>query len=130
MGYVISNEDFMIHILANLPEEYKSKAESLENDLDNKDDRPALDYMLVELDAKYEKIYKKNNYDLKNENEKKVKGRNNNHGTALQASGYGVFKGRVLLLQLVQKVTRLFLKSNKILIWIEASPSSSEDISS
>ena len=37
MGHVISVKDFMIHILANLPEEYKSKVESLENDLDNED---------------------------------------------------------------------------------------------
>ena len=36
----------------------------------------------------------------------------------------------ILLLQLVQKVTRLYLKSNKMLIWIEVSPSSGEDISS
>ena len=36
----------------------------------------------------------------------------------------------ILLLQLVQKVTRLYLKSNKMLIWIEVSPSSGEDVSS
>ena len=35
MGHAISDEDFMIHIVANLPEEYNSKVESLENDLDS-----------------------------------------------------------------------------------------------
>ena len=38
MGHAISDKDFMIHILANLPEEYESKVESLENKLDNEDD--------------------------------------------------------------------------------------------
>ena len=33
----------------------------------------------------------------------------------------------ILLLQLVQKVTQLYLKSNKMLIWIEVIPSSGED---
>ena len=33
----------MIPILANLPEEFKSKVESLENDLDNEDDPLTLD---------------------------------------------------------------------------------------
>ena len=61
----------MIHILANLPEEYKSKIESLKNDLDNEDDPLTLDFMSVELDAKYEKICKKNNYDPENEDEKR-----------------------------------------------------------
>ena len=50
MGHEISDEDFMIHILANLPEEYKSKVESLENDLDE-DDPLTLDCMTIELDA-------------------------------------------------------------------------------
>ena len=36
----------------------------------------------------------------------------------------------ILLLQLVQKVTRMYLKSNKMLVWIEVSPSSGRDISS
>ena len=77
MGYVISDKDFMIHTLANLPEEYKSKVKSLESDLDNKDGPLTLDHMLVELDAKYKKICKKNNYDP--ENEDKGRRRNNNN---------------------------------------------------
>ena len=54
MGHVTSDKDFMILILANLLEEYKSKVGSLENDLDNKDNPLTLDCMLVELDAKSE----------------------------------------------------------------------------
>ena len=76
----------MIHILANLPEAYKSKVESLENDLENEDDPLTLDRMLVELDAKCEKMCKKNNYDPENKDEKKGRKRNNNNGTALAAS--------------------------------------------
>ena len=72
MRHVIS-DDFMIHILANLPEEYKSKVESLENKLDNEDDPLTLDCMSIELDAKYKKICKKNDYDSENENDKKSK---------------------------------------------------------
>ena len=71
MGYVISDKDFMIHTLANLPEEYKSKVKSLESDLDNKDGPLTLDHMLVELDAKYKKICKKNNFDPENKDEKR-----------------------------------------------------------
>ena len=52
MGHVISDKYFM----ANLPEEYKSKIKSLENDLDNEDDTLTLHYMLVELDTKYKKM--------------------------------------------------------------------------
>ena len=48
MGNVISDKDFMINLLDNLPEEYKSKVESLENDLDSKDDPMTLNCMLVE----------------------------------------------------------------------------------
>ena len=73
MGHVISDKDFMIHILANLPEEYKSKVKSLEKDLDDKDAALTLDCMLVELDAKYKKICKKNNFDPENEDKKKRK---------------------------------------------------------
>ena len=32
MGHKIMDEDFMMHVLGNLPEEYKSKIESLEKD--------------------------------------------------------------------------------------------------
>ena len=94
MKHVISDEDFMIHILANLPDEYESKVESLENDLDNEDDPLTLDRMSIELDAKYEKICKKNDYDPENEKDKKKKKRNENNGTALAAAGNGQFKGR------------------------------------
>ena len=52
MGHEISDEDFIIHVLANLPEEYESKVESLESDLDNEDDPLTIDRMTVELDAK------------------------------------------------------------------------------
>ena len=52
MGHLISDKDFIILILANLPEEYESKVESLDNDLDNNDDPLTLDILLVELDAK------------------------------------------------------------------------------
>ena len=71
MGYVILDKDFMIHILANLPDEYKNKVESLENDLDNEDGPLTLDRRLVELDAKNKKICKKNNYDPENKDEKR-----------------------------------------------------------
>ena len=73
MGHVISDKDFVIHILANLPEGYKRMVESLETDLDNEDDPLTLDRMLVELDVKYEKICKKNNYDPENKDEKRGK---------------------------------------------------------
>ena len=52
MGHIISDENFMIHILANLPEVHKSKIKSLENDLDNEDEPLTLDHMSVELDIK------------------------------------------------------------------------------
>ena len=35
MGYKITDEDFMMHVLGNLPEEYENKAETLEKDLDH-----------------------------------------------------------------------------------------------
>ena len=73
MGHVISDKDFIIHILANLPEEYNSKVKSLENDLDNEDDPLTLDLMSAELDVKYKMVCKKNNYDPKNEDKKKGK---------------------------------------------------------
>ena len=94
MGHEISDEDFMIHVLGNLPDEYESKVETLEMDLDNEDNPLTLDRMCVELDSKYEKICKKNNYDPENEEEKKNKRRSGHHGTALVTNGNGVFKGR------------------------------------
>ena len=63
MWHMISDKDFMIHILNNLPMVYESKVESLEKDLDNTDDSLTLDWMVTELDIKYEKICKKNEYD-------------------------------------------------------------------
>ena len=35
MCHKITNKDFMIHVLGNLPEEYKSKLETLTKDLDH-----------------------------------------------------------------------------------------------
>ena len=61
MGHTISDKDFMIHILHNLPMEYKSKVESLEKDLDNVDYPLTLDRMTDELNFKYEKICKEMN---------------------------------------------------------------------
>ena len=84
----------MILIPAILPEEYKSKVKSLENDLENEDDPLALDRMFVELGAKYEKICKKNNYNPENKDLTKGRKRNNNNGMVVAASGNGVFKGR------------------------------------
>ena len=63
MGHTISDKDFMINILNNLPTEYKNKVESLKKDLDNMDYPLTLDQMIDELDLKYEKIHKKNKYD-------------------------------------------------------------------
>ena len=94
MRHVISDENLMIHILTNLPEEYKSKVKALENDMDNEDDPLTLDLILVELDAKYEKIWKKNNKDQENKDSKKGRRRYNNHDKALAESENYVFKGR------------------------------------
>ena len=95
MGHTISAEDFMIHILNNLPMEDESKVESLEQDLDNADYPLTLDRMIDELDLKYEKICKKNKYDPesgeKNKNEK-----NNENRTALTMRGFEGFRGRCL----------------------------------
>ena len=76
-SFIFQKKLIMIHRLANLPVEYKSKVELTKNDLDDKDDPMTLDCMFVDLDAKYEKIYKKNNYDP--ENEDKTKGKRRNH---------------------------------------------------
>ena len=69
MRHEISEENFMIHVQGNQPEQYTSKVELLKKDLDNKDDLQPLDCMVVELDTKYKKICKKNNFDLENKDE-------------------------------------------------------------
>ena len=91
MGYKITYKDFMIHVLGNLLEEYESKVETLEKDLDNMHGPLTIERMTNKLNLKYKKICKKNNYDpYKDENEK-VK---ENKGTALSTAGYTRFKGR------------------------------------
>ena len=61
----------MIHILNNLPMEYKSKVESLEIDLHNEDCPLTLDQMTDELNLKDENICKKNEYDPESGNKKR-----------------------------------------------------------
>ena len=91
MGHKITDEDFMIHVLGNLPEEYESKVETLEKDLDNTHDPLTIERMTNELNLKYKKICKKNNYDPdKDKNERKRE----NKGTALTTAGYPRFIGR------------------------------------
>jgi len=63
MGYKITDKNFMIHVLGNLLEEYESKVEPLEKDLDNTHDPLTIERMTNELNLKYKKICKKNNYD-------------------------------------------------------------------
>ena len=80
----------MIHVLGNLPEEYESKVETLEKDLDSMHDPLTIERMTNELNLKYKKICQKNNYDPdEEENEKKKE----NKGTALTTAGYPRFKG-------------------------------------
>ena len=61
----------MIHILGNQIEDCKSKVELLEKDLGNEDDLLTLDCMMVKLDIKYEKIFRKRNYEPENEDDNK-----------------------------------------------------------
>ena len=93
MGYKITDEDFMMHVLGNLnlPEEYESKVETLEKDLDHQHDLLTIERMTNKLNLKYKKICKKNDYDP-NEDEKER--RKENKGTALTTTGYPRFKGR------------------------------------
>ena len=93
MGHTISEKDFMVHILNNLPTEYKSKVESLEKDLDNVKYPLTLDRMIDELNFKYKKICKKNKYDPESDGQNK-KGKNNANSTALTMQGYRGFGGR------------------------------------
>ena len=53
----------MIHVLGNLPEEYRSKVETLEKDLDHTNDPLTIKRMTNEWNIKYKKICKKNEYD-------------------------------------------------------------------
>ena len=85
MSQVISDKDFMTTY---------QKNSRVKSDLDNKDDPLTEDCISLELDAVYKKICKKYNDDPENEMRKKGKRRNNYHGTALAASGNGLFKER------------------------------------
>ena len=73
MGQTISDKDFIIHILNTLPMEYESKVESFKKDLDNVDNSLTLNWMMDELDIKYEKICKKNEYDPESGEQNKKK---------------------------------------------------------
>ena len=84
-------KDFIIHILGNLPEEYKSKIETLEKDLDHQYGSLTVEIMTNELSMKYKKTYKKNDYDP-DENEKEKK--KENKGTTLARTSYPRFKAR------------------------------------
>ena len=69
MGHKTTNKDFIMHVLGNLPEEYESKVETLEKDLDYQYDPLTVERMTNKLNMKYKKICKKNDYDP-NEDEK------------------------------------------------------------
>ena len=72
MGLKIMDKDFMIHILGNsVPEEYKSKIESLKIDLDHQYNPLTVKRMTNELNMKYKKNCKKNVYDP-DEDEKEI----------------------------------------------------------
>ena len=89
IGHKITDEDFMMHVLGNLPEEYKSKIESLEKDLDHQYDPLTVERMTNELNMKYKKICKKNDYDPDEDKKKKE-----SKETALATTSYPSFKGR------------------------------------
>ena len=91
MGHKILNKDFMMHVIGNLPGEYESKVETLEKDLDHQYDPLTFERMTNELNMKYKKICKKNDYDP-DKDEKETK--KSNKGTALTTMGYPRFKGR------------------------------------
>ena len=94
MGYKITDKDFMMHVLGNLPEEYESKVETLEKDLDHQHDPLTIERLTNEFNMKYKKICKKNDYDP-DEDEKETK--KENKGTALTTKGYPRCKGRCYL---------------------------------
>ena len=56
MEHKRTDEDFMIHVIGNLLEEYESKITSLEKDLDHQYDSLSVERMTNELNIKYKKI--------------------------------------------------------------------------
>ena len=72
MEHKIINKDFMMHVLENLPEEYESKVETLEKDLDHQYNPLTTERMTNKLNMKDKKICKKNDYDL-DEDEVEIK---------------------------------------------------------
>ena len=56
MGYKITGKYFMMHVLGNLPEEYESKVETLERDLDHQYDLMTIERMTNKINMKYKKI--------------------------------------------------------------------------
>ena len=59
MGHKITKEDFMMHVIGNLPEEYESKVETLEKDLDHQYDPLTVERITNKLNMKHKKICKK-----------------------------------------------------------------------
>ena len=90
MGHKITDKNFMMHVLGNLPEEYASKIETLEKDLDHQYDPLTVDRMTNELNMNYKKICKKNDYDP---NEDERERRKENKGTALTTTSYPRLRG-------------------------------------
>ena len=62
MGHIISDKNLMIHVLNNLHQEYESKVEKLEKDMENKVKPLTVLKMKKELRNKYGKIYKYKRY--------------------------------------------------------------------
>ena len=54
MNHTISDEDLMIHILNNVPEEYNNLVEMLEDQLGNTTNPLTLEHLRERLRAKYE----------------------------------------------------------------------------
>ena len=59
MGATISDEDLIIQVLNNLPEEYDNVVESLEDKLDDEDEKLTINDVKDKLRAKYAKIKKR-----------------------------------------------------------------------
>ena len=91
MGHKITDKDFMMHVLGNLPEECESKMETLEKDFDHQYDPLTVERMTNKLNMKYKKICKKNDYDPDEDERERKK---ENKGTALTLTSYLRFKGR------------------------------------
>ena len=70
IGHKITDKDFVMYVLGNLLEQYESKIESLEKQLDNQYDSLTVERMTNELYMKSKKICKKNDYNP-DEDEKK-----------------------------------------------------------